>query len=70
MKVTYDPETDALVITLRSAQPHGGRDLAPGFIGHYDAEGNLLELEVLDASKRLDDPMTITLELLAEPAAV
>ena len=68
MKIEYDPDphADAVYITLSSTPPHHGSDLAPGFIGHYDAEGNMVGIEVLDASKRLDDPTTITLEVLTE----
>jgi len=70
MKFTYDPEADAVYMTLNTREPHHGRELSPGVHGHYDSEGNLVGLEVLDASKRLDDPMSVTLELLAEPATV
>ncbi|HEY8693890.1 MAG TPA: DUF2283 domain-containing protein [Chloroflexota bacterium] len=68
MKVTYDPDphADAVYIELNSTPPHHATELAPGVYGDYDADGNMVGLEVLDASKRMDDPMTISLELLTE----
>jgi uncharacterized protein YuzE len=68
VKVTYDPDphADAVYITLNETPPHHATELAPGVYGHYDGEGNMVGLEVLDASKRLDDPLSVTLELLTE----
>ncbi|MHC5209559.1 MAG: DUF2283 domain-containing protein [Planctomycetota bacterium] len=56
MKVTYDPRTDSLVVTLRSDVPVAESDeSSPGVVLDYDAEGNLVSLEVLDASRRVTD---------------
>lgn len=30
----------------------------------YDKEGNLISLEVLDASRRVSEPFTVTLEMV------
>lgn len=66
MRITYDPDADALYVELRRpAQPGGyGEDVGPGAILHYDAEGNVVALEILDARERLGGkPLaTITLE--------
>jgi uncharacterized protein YuzE len=50
MKVIYDPETDALTVELRSAPVADSDELRPGLILDYDADGDLVGLEVLDAS--------------------
>jgi YD repeat-containing protein len=56
MKVTYDPRTDSLVVTLRSDVPVTESDeSSPGVVLDYDAEGNLVSIEVLDASRRVTD---------------
>ena len=33
----------------------------PGVVLDYDAAGNLISLEVLDASQRVEEPATVTL---------
>ncbi len=52
MKVTYDAEVDVLRIVL-SAHPIDESDEdKPGIIIDYDAQGNVVSMEILDASKR------------------
>ena len=52
MKVTYDPETDTLTITLRVSHISESDELQEGFIADYDSEGNIVGLEILEASKK------------------
>ncbi len=47
----YSPDADALVIKLRDGVLDYGEEIAPGVIAHYDRDGNLLEIEILDASE-------------------
>jgi uncharacterized protein YuzE len=35
------------------------QDLAEGITGEYDAQGQLVGLEILDAAKRFGDPSTM-----------
>ena len=64
MKVTYDPRTDALSIILRDDAPVAeGDEHNPGVILDYDESGNLVSLEVLDASKRVTDARKIEYSL-------
>ena len=52
MRITYDPEVDALSITFRDATVTS-KDLADGIAADYDSEGRLAGIEILDAVKRL-----------------
>lgn len=52
MKVSYDPEVDALTITFRETTVIT-EHLAEGIAADYDSEGNLAGIEILDASIRL-----------------
>ena len=56
MKVTYDPEVDVLRIIFRNAPIEESDEDKPGVILDYDAEGNLVGLEVLNASQRVENP--------------
>jgi uncharacterized protein YuzE len=56
MKVVYDPEVDVLTITLSNAVIEESDEDKPGVILDYDAMGNLVGLEILDASKRVGNP--------------
>jgi len=53
MKITYDPEADALYIQLREAQPADSLDIEEGVTVDLDSQGHMIGLEVLDASKRM-----------------
>jgi len=56
MKVIYDPKTDTLSVVLKENIPVEESDEdKPGVILDYDKDGNLLSLEILDASKRVTD---------------
>lgn len=56
MKVHYDGETDTLTITLRTAPVAESDEEKPGVILDYDSSGNLVSVEVLDASSRVEEP--------------
>lgn len=60
MKVTYDATTDTLTVILRDRVPVAESDEdKPGVILDYDEQGNLISLEVLDASRRVAEPRRI-----------
>jgi uncharacterized protein YuzE len=60
MKVTYDPKTDTLTVLLRDNVPVAESDEdKPGVILDYDVEGNLVSLEILDASRRVSETRKI-----------
>ena len=59
MKVTYDPEVDVLRIVFSSAPVEESDEDKPGVILDYDKDGNIVGLEVLDASKRIENPRSV-----------
>lgn len=59
VKVTYDPEVDVLHILLSDAPIEESDEEKPGVILDYDKEGNVVGLEVLDASKRISNPRSV-----------
>ena len=67
MKVTYDRETDTLIIIFSEIPVAESDEDKPGIILDYDAAGNLVSLELLDASQRVTIPSRI--EYQVEPAA-
>ncbi len=59
MKVFYDPEVDILRITLSGAKVEESDEDKPGIILDYDKDGNMVGLEILDASKRIENPRSV-----------
>ncbi len=57
MKISYDPEVDALSIIFRETTVTS-KHLAEGITADYDRDGRLAGLEVLDAAKLFGDENT------------
>lgn len=51
MKIIYDPETDSLTITLRQERIKESDEVRPGVIADFGYDGGLVRLEILQASK-------------------
>ncbi|HDP35637.1 MAG TPA: DUF2283 domain-containing protein [Candidatus Hydrogenedentes bacterium] len=56
MKVTYDPNVDVLRILLLDIPIEESDEDKPGIILDYDKHDNVLGLEVLNASQRVENP--------------
>ncbi len=61
MIVNYDAKTDTLTLILRDAPIAESDEGKLGLILDYDASGDLVSIEMLDASKRVAEPRTVTL---------
>jgi uncharacterized protein YuzE len=59
MKVVYDPEVDVLTVLLSDAPVAESDQDKPGVILDYAGDGNVVSLEILDASKRMANPMSV-----------
>ena len=64
MKVRYDPRTDTLSVVLKDDTPvHESDEEKPRVILDYDALGDLISFEILDASKRVTDTRSVDFQL-------
>ena len=59
MKVTYDQEVDVLTIQLSGAPVDESNEDKPGIILDYDKDGNIVGIEILNASKRMENPRAL-----------
>ena len=64
MKVIYDSATDTLSIILRDTAIVESDEDKPGIILDYDASGNVISLEILDASHRVLLPTQMEYQVL------
>lgn len=59
VKVTYDSEVDVVRIVLTDKPIKESDEDKPGVILDYDKDGNVVGLEILDASKRIGNPRSV-----------
>ncbi len=59
MKIKYDPEVDVIRITLKDVEIEESDEETPGIILDFDSGGNVVGIEILQASKRIDNPQAI-----------
>ena len=64
MKVSYDPKTDTLSFILKEdAQVAESDEDKPGVILDYDERGDLVSMEILDASRRVTEARKIEFQI-------
>ena len=54
MKLEYDPETDSLYIDLAGHPSADSREVSEGTVLDYDDQGNLVGIDIDNASKKVD----------------
>jgi len=59
MKVQYDKNVDVLTIVFSLAPIETSDEERPGLIFDYDREGKIVGIEILEASKRLQNPQSL-----------
>ena len=59
MKISYDAETDTLTMILKSGPVAESDEEKPGVILDFDEDGDVVGIEILDASRRVEDPRSI-----------
>ncbi len=63
MKAIYDAATDTLTLELRQAPVAESDENKPGVILDYDAAGNLVGIEILDASRRVTEARSMQFQV-------
>jgi uncharacterized protein YuzE len=61
MRIHYDRETDTMVIALRDERIKESDEVRPGIIADFGYDGGVVRFEILDASRHVEDPLTVTL---------
>jgi uncharacterized protein YuzE len=64
MRVRYDSETDTLTVIFSDSPVVESDEDKPGTILDYDVSGNLVSLEILDASRRVGLPTQIEYQVV------
>jgi uncharacterized protein YuzE len=59
MKIAYDPDVDVLRIIFSNAPIEASDEEKPGIILDFDKDGNVVGMEILDASHRVENPRAI-----------
>ena len=59
MRMRVDQGADAVYLNLTDRPIKESEEVADGIVVDYDAEGRIVGVEILDASKRTDDPAAL-----------
>ncbi|PZO44387.1 MAG: hypothetical protein DCF17_03930 [Shackletoniella antarctica] len=69
MNITYDPSVDILRIILDDSEIDESDEEVEGIIMDYGPAGKLIGIEILDASKRVDNPYVMNYSVAQEAAS-
>ena len=61
MRINYDEKTNTLTVVFRDVPVAESDEEKAGVILDYDAAGNIVSIEVLDASRRVEEPRKVTM---------
>ncbi len=70
MKLNYYRDTDSLYIDLASKPSTESREITEGIVLDYDADGNLVGIDIDNASRKVDLREVILNKIPAEVQAV
>ena len=70
MRISYYADTDSLYIDLSSKTSVDSREVSDGIVLDYDADGNLVGIDIDQASLKLDFKELILSKLPAEVTQV
>jgi len=59
MRVTYDPQTDSLTITLRDERIKESDEVRPGVMADFGYDGGVVRFEIMQASKVIQNTREI-----------
>ena len=65
MKITYDPDADAMTIRFNDARIRESDEITPNVIADFDENGEVVGIEILEASRLVTDPRSAIVEILA-----
>jgi len=54
MKIKYFPDTDSLYIDLSAKTSVDSKEISNGVVVDYDKDGNIVGIDIDEASKKLD----------------
>ena len=69
MKITYDQETDTMTIRFKDVLVSESDELQEGMVADFDGEGNIVGLEIFEASKRVTQPQNLIFESKGHPVS-
>jgi uncharacterized protein YuzE len=66
MKLKYYPETDSLYIDLSSKTSVDSQEISEGIVLDYDKDGNIVGIDIDNASRKIDMKEIIISKIPAE----
>ena len=70
MRLNYHPETDSLYIDLSETQSTESREISDGVVLDYDAAGNLVGIDIDNASRKVQLKQLILSKLPSQVTTV
>ena len=70
MKLNYYRDTDSLYIDLSAKPSAESREISEGIVLDYDAEGNIVGIDIDNASRKIDLKEVILSKIPAEVEAL
>ncbi|MCH8476036.1 MAG: DUF2283 domain-containing protein [Opitutales bacterium] len=63
MKIKYDKQIDVMYLSFSEQEVIESDEEKPGIILDYDKSGNIVGIEILDASKKMVNPSSLEYEV-------